>query len=98
EQRVGERGVAVLEFGAERVGVLGQKVVLLLAAVRERDLPFQAEAGAERAAAVHHMEISVVERMGAGVPQLRRAPTRPWQTVIVAADFRNSLSRGRRKH
>src|SRR6185436_6090550 len=54
------------------------------------------EAGAEGAAAVHHVEVGVVERMRTGVAQLRRAPAWPRQAVIVAADLRQVLRRAQR--
>ena len=84
EHAVGELGIAVLDLGAERVGALGQEVVLARRAVGQLDLALDAEAGAERAAAVHDVQIGVVERVGAGMLELRRAPARPRQAVIVA--------------
>ena len=51
------------------------------------DHPLDTETRAERTAAVLHMQVRVVERMRSGMPEFRRAPARPWQTVIVAADI-----------
>ena len=93
---VGELGIAVLDLRTERVGAFGQQVDLALRAVRQRLLALHTEAGAERAAAVHHMQVGVVERVRAGMPQLRRAPARPWQPVVVAADAGNILRRAQR--
>src|SRR5262249_30412817 len=84
EHPIGELGIAVLDLPAQRVGALGPKVVLSRRAVRKLDRALHAEAGAEGAAAVHHAQIGVVERMGAGMLEFRRAPARPWQAVIVA--------------
>src|SRR5262249_57826114 len=84
EHPIGELGIAVLDLRAERVGALGQKVVLARGAVGKLDLALHAEAGAEGAAAVHHAQIGVVERMGAGMLEFGRAPARPRQAVIVA--------------
>src|SRR5690242_12494761 len=42
------------------------------------------------------MQVGVVERVRAGMPELRRAPARPRQAVIVAADFRRVLGRAQR--
>src|SRR5262249_21971989 len=54
EYPIGEFRVAVLDLRAERVGALGQKIVLARGAVGKLDLALDAEAGAEGAAPVHH--------------------------------------------
>src|SRR5205807_9812424 len=52
EDPVVELGVSVPELGADRVGALGQQADAFA---------FDAEAGAERAAAILHMKVGVVE-------------------------------------
>ena len=62
-------------------------------AVRQLLLTLDAKTRAERAAAVHHMQIGIVEQRRAGMPDFGRAPARPGQAVIVTADFRIVLRR-----
>ncbi len=87
EHAVGELGIAVGQLRALAVGALGQQVDVLHRAVRLLLLVDHAEAGAERAAAVLGVKVGVVERMRARMLDLRRAPARPRQAVIVAADL-----------
>src|SRR5215813_12612362 len=84
EHPIGEFGVAVLDLRAERIGAFGQKIVLARAAVGELDLALHAEAGTECAAAIHHVQIGVVERVGARMLEFGRSPARPRQAVIIA--------------
>jgi hypothetical protein len=91
EHRVGELRIAVLDLGSERVRAFGEEIVLLLfldldAVLHDLGLDhtFDAEAGAERAAAIHDMEMSVVELVSAGMLELGTAPARPRQAVVVA--------------
>ena len=91
---VGELRIAVLELAVLGVDALGQQVVLellldlLAARVLHLDLDhaLDAEAGAEGAAAVLHGHGGVVEDRRARMAHLRRAPARPRQAVVVAAD------------
>jgi hypothetical protein len=70
EHAVGELGIAVADIGTDRVGPVGQ----------QRDaVALDTEAGAERPAAVHDVQVGVVERVGAGMLELRGAPARPRQ-------------------
>src|SRR5215813_15571497 len=48
------------------------------------DHPLDAEAGAEGAAAIHDMQVGIVEGVGPRVLELRRAPAGPRQAVVVA--------------
>src|ERR1700726_2941868 len=62
------------------------------------DDAFDAEPGAERAAAFLHRQTGVVEDRRAGMLELRRAPAWPRQTVILATDFRIILRRPHGDH
>src|SRR5258708_38407985 len=55
QDRHGEFGIAVGDLRALRIGSLREEAY---------PVPLDAEPGAERAAAVHHMEIGVVEQRG----------------------------------
>ena len=100
EHGQGELGISVLDFGADRIGALGEEIVVilpfdLLPVLHHLafDDAFDTEPGAERAAAFLHRKIGVVEDRRAGMLELRRSPARPRQAVIVAADFRVILRR-----
>src|SRR5499426_2362898 len=84
EHPIGEFGVAVLDLRAERIGAFGEKIVLARATVGQLDLALHAEAGTECAAAIHHVQIGVVERVGARMLEFGRSPARPRQAVIIA--------------
>src|SRR5262245_60613567 len=91
EHTVGELGITVLDFRAEGIGAFGEQVVARLLlhflAVHDGlglDHPLDAEAGAEGAAAIHDMQVGIVEGVGPRVLELRRAPAGPRQAVVVA--------------
>ena len=88
EHAIGELGIAVGELRALAVGAFGQQVDVLHRTVRLLLFVDHAETRAERAAAVLGVKVGVVERMRSRMLDLRRAPARPRQAVIVAADFR----------
>src|SRR6185503_10120368 len=77
-----ELGIAVLDLAIFRVGPFGEQVDLARRAVRQLLLAFDAEAGAEHAAAVHDREIGVVEERRPRMLDLRRTPAGPRQAVI----------------
>src|ERR1700730_1072331 len=90
----------VFDFGAGRIGALGEEIVVLLLldllAVFHHlalDDALNAKPGAERAAAFLHRQTGVVKDWRARMLELRRPPAWPRQTVIVAADFRIILRR-----
>ena len=56
-------------------------------AVGQRHLAFDAEAGAERAAALHDMHVGVIRGSGCQGAAVGGAPAWPRQAVIVAADL-----------
>src|ERR1700730_15118268 len=60
------------------------------------DDALDAEAGAERAAALLHRQTGVVEDRRARMLELRRSPAGPWPAEIVAADSRIVLRRPHR--
>ena len=79
-----ELRIAVLDLGVLGVIAVAEQADLALGAVRQRFLALHAEAGAERAAAFLDEQVGVVEQRRAGMLELRRAPARPGQAVIVA--------------
>ena len=85
EHAEGEFGIAVLDLRILGVGAVGQQADLHGRAIRPLLLALDAEARAEGAAAVHGGEIGVVEQRRARMLDLRRAPARPRQAVVVAA-------------
>ena len=66
EHAIGELGIAVLDLGVLRIGALGEQVDAVA---------LDAEARAERAAAVHDVEVRVVEQRRAGMLDLRLSPS-----------------------
>ena len=81
---VGELRIAVLDLGVLGVVAVAEQADLAGRAVRQLLLALQAEAGPERAAALLDREVGVVEQRRAGMLELRRAPARPRQAVVVA--------------
>ena len=78
-----ELRIAVLDLGILGVIAVAEQTDFALAAVGQRLLALHAEARAERAAAFLDREVGVVEQRRARMPELRRAPARPRQAVIV---------------
>src|SRR5262249_53177102 len=74
-----ELRIAVLDLGVLGIRTLGEE---------RSAIALHAEARAERAAAILHRQMGIVEDRAAGMPQLRRPPAGPRQPVDVAADFR----------
>ena len=96
EHRERELGIAVLDLRADGVGPFGQEIVRACGTVRKLDLTFDAEARAERATTVHHMQVRVVQHGSSRMPQIGRSPAWPRQTVIVATDLWIVLGRAQR--
>ena len=71
-------GIAVLDFRVLRIGPVGQKADAIT---------FDSEARAERSATLLYVQVGIVKDRSSRVPELRRSPARPWQTVIIPADF-----------
>ena len=87
QHAIGEFGITVGQLRTLAVGAFGQQVDVLDRTVRLLLFVDDAEARAEGAAAVLGVQVGVVERVRPGMPDLRRAPARPRQAVIVAADL-----------
>ena len=81
---VGELRIAVLDLGVLGVIAVAEQADLAGRAVRQLLLTLQAEARTERAAALLHRKVGVVEDRRSGMLELRRAPARPRQPVVVA--------------
>src|SRR5262249_46371846 len=75
EHPVVELRIAVLDLRTLGIGALRQQ---------SDAVALDTEAGAERAAAVHDVQMRVVEQRRARMFDLGRAPAGPWQSVIVA--------------
>ncbi len=93
QARQRELRIAILNLGILGIGLVGEKADLARGAVGQLLLALETKARPERTAAIHHGEVGVVEQRRARMFHLGRAPARPRQAIIVAADFRIVLGR-----
>src|SRR5713226_3867931 len=94
EDAESELGITIPDFRAGRVGAFGEQIFMLflfdLLPIFHNlalDHALNAEAGAERPTTFLHRQAGVVEYRRSRVPEFRRSPAWPRQTVIIPADF-----------